>query len=241
MSPAGPVQPAGVRNAANALTGFRLLLVPVFAVLLLRTRPTTGSRVAALCVFAVASATDRVDGDLARRRGLVTEFGTIADPIADKALTGAAFVGLSSLGELSWWVTTVVVAREIGVTLLRFVVIRHGVMPASRGGKVKTLLQGLAVGAYVLPLAGRPARGRAVLMGAAVLVTLGTGVNYVARALTLRRTSPRAELQRRRAAERVVGRRPASPERRAARVEPLGVEPRGPRREAAPRGLSREG
>lgn len=198
-----PGRPAGVRNIANGLTVVRMLLVPVFAVLLLR-GSSTGSRTAALCVFAVASATDRIDGDIARRRGLVTEFGAIADPIADKALTGAAFLGLSSLGELPWWVTAVVLTREVGVTALRFVVIRHGVMPASRGGKVKTLLQTLAVGLYVLPLTGRAAGGRGVVMGAAVAVTVVTGLDYVARAVTLRRTSTRAELKRRRAAGQAV-------------------------------------
>lgn len=201
---ANPPAAVGVRNVANALTALRLLLVPVFAALLLRPAASTGSRVAALSVFAVASATDRIDGDIARRRGLVTEFGTIADPIADKALTGAAFVGLSALGELPWWVTVVVVTREIGVTALRFVVLRHGVIPASRGGKVKTLLQTLAVGLYVLPVTGWPATVRGVAMAAAVAVTVGTGVDYVARALTLRRTSARTEHKRRRAAERTA-------------------------------------
>ena len=108
----------------------------------------------AFLAFAVASVTDRVDGELARKRGLVTDFGKIADPIADKALIGAALIGLSLLGELPWWVTVVVLVREIGVTLLRFFVIRHGVMPASRGGKVKTLLQAVAIGLLILPLGG---------------------------------------------------------------------------------------
>lgn len=197
------VRSAGVRNIANGLTVARLLLVPVFAVLLLR-GSSTGSRTAALCVFAVASATDRIDGDIARRRGLVTEFGVIADPIADKALTGTAFLGLSVLGELPWWVTAVVLVREVGVTVLRLVVIRHGVMPASRGGKVKTLLQTMAVGLYVLPLTGWAATARGLVMGSAVAVTVVTGVDYVARAVTLRRTSARAVLKRRRAAGRVV-------------------------------------
>ena len=108
-------------------------------------------------VFAVASVTDRLDGDLARRRSLVTDFGKIADPIADKALTGAALIGLSALDELPWWVTVVILVRELGITLLRFWVIRHGVIPASRGGKLKTLLQTVAIGLYVLPLpAGWP-------------------------------------------------------------------------------------
>jgi CDP-diacylglycerol--glycerol-3-phosphate 3-phosphatidyltransferase len=115
---------------------------------------------------------------------------------------GAALIGLSLLDELPWWITVVVMAREIGVTLLRFWVIRHGVIPASRGGKVKTLLQGLAIGFYVLPLSGVWASGRAWLMGLAVVVTVVTGVDYVTRAVTLRRTSERAAMKRARKAAR---------------------------------------
>lgn len=198
---ADPSSPASTLNIANALTVLRLLLVPVFAALLLAGDGTDrGYRVAACVVFAVASYTDRIDGQLARRHGLVTSFGKLADPIADKALTGTALVGLSLLGELSWVVTAVVVVREVGVTVLRFVVIRHGIMPASRGGKLKTLLQGLAIGLYVLPLTGLLASGRAYVMALAVIVTLVTGADYVSRAIRLRRTSPRADLKRARRA-----------------------------------------
>ncbi len=174
-------------NLPNALTGLRLALVPVFAWLLWRSNSGDATAsVAAAVVFAVASLTDFVDGDLARRRGQVTNFGKVADPIADKALTGTAFVGLSLMGELAWWVTIVVLAREIGVTLLRFWVIRRGVIPASRGGKVKTALQIVAILMYLLPLTGAWLTVRDILMGAAVLVTVVTGVDYVARALALR-------------------------------------------------------
>jgi CDP-diacylglycerol--glycerol-3-phosphate 3-phosphatidyltransferase len=192
-----PDPAAGVVNIANALTVLRMLLVPVFLALLLAgTGHETDLRVLAWAAFAVASFTDRIDGELARRRGLVTAFGQIADPIADKALIGAALIGLSMLGDLPWWVTGVVLVREVGVTLLRFWVIRHGVIPASRGGKVKTLLQGLAIGLYVLPLRGPFASFRWWLMAAALLVTVGTGADYVTRALTLRRTSARAAMKR---------------------------------------------
>jgi CDP-diacylglycerol--glycerol-3-phosphate 3-phosphatidyltransferase len=188
-------------NIANQLTILRLLLVPVFAVALLwDDGRSDGWRIAAWAVFALASYTDRVDGQLARSRGLVTSFGKLADPIADKALIGTALVGLSVLDLLPWWVTTVVVVREAGVTLLRFWVIRHGVIPASRGGKVKTLLQGVAIGLYVLPLSGWLGTARAVVMTAAVAVTVVTGVDYVARALTLRQTSERAAMKRARKA-----------------------------------------
>ena len=184
-------------NVANALTVLRLVLVPVFLVLLFHDDGHDDVwRVLAFVVFAVASVTDRVDGEIARRRGIVTDFGKIADPIADKALIGAALVGLSLLGELAWWVTVVVLVREIGVTLLRFWVIRHGVMPASRGGKVKTLVQAVAIGLLVLPLDGWLHDVALVVMYVAVAVTVVTGVDYVARALRLRRTSARAAMKR---------------------------------------------
>lgn len=192
---AAPVaQSASVWNIANALTVLRLLLVPVFAVFLFHDDGNdTGWRVAAFLTFVVASMTDRFDGDLARRRGLITDFGKIADPIADKALTGTALVGLSALGELPWWVTVVVLVREIGVTLLRFWVIKHGVIPASRGGKVKTALQVLAIGLYILPLEGVAHAGAQAAMAAAVIVTVATGADYVLRALRLRSHGARRE------------------------------------------------
>jgi CDP-diacylglycerol--glycerol-3-phosphate 3-phosphatidyltransferase len=127
---------------------------------------------------------------------LVTNVGKVADPIADKALTGAALIGLSALGDLPWWVTVVILIREVGITALRFFVIRHGVIPASRGGKAKTLVQNLAIGLYVLPLTGWAASVRFWMMGVAVVVTLLTGGDYVARAVHLRRTSARAEMKR---------------------------------------------
>lgn len=198
-----PVSRASSWNIANALTVVRLLMVPWFGYLLLVGEGTdTAHRIEAWAVFALASYTDKLDGQLARSRNLVTAFGKLADPIADKALTGTALIGLSLLHELPWVVTLVVLARELGVTLLRFWVIRHGVIPASRGGKLKTLLQGVAIGLYVLPLTGPLGTARAVVMVAAVVVTVVTGVDYVARAVTLRRTSARAAMKRARRASR---------------------------------------
>jgi CDP-diacylglycerol--glycerol-3-phosphate 3-phosphatidyltransferase len=117
-------------------------------------------------------------------------------------LIGAALIGLSALGDLPWWVTVVILVRELGITGLRFFVIRHGVIPASRGGKIKTLLQNVAIGLYVLPLTGWSASLRFGLLALAVVITLATGVDYVARAVRLRRTSARAQMKRaRRAAQ----------------------------------------
>jgi CDP-diacylglycerol--glycerol-3-phosphate 3-phosphatidyltransferase len=193
-----PATTARVVNIANGLTLLRLLLVPVFVALLFADGGhATGWRVGAFVAFAVAAITDRIDGDLARSRGLVTNVGKIADPIADKALIGAALIGLSTLGGVPWWVTGVVLSRELGVTLLRFIVIRHGVIPASRGGKVKTFLQGVAIGLYVLPLPGGwPHDMRFAVLMAAVVVTLVTGADYIARAWTLRRGSERTARKR---------------------------------------------
>ena len=188
---AGPAAIAApsVLNVANGLTVLRLVLVPVFVVLLVQ--PGAGWRIAAFVVFGVASLTDLLDGELARRRGLITDFGKIADPIADKALTGSALVTLSLLGELPWWATTVILVRELAVTGLRFWVIRRGVIAASRGGKAKTLLQVIAICLYVLPASLSPPEiVRELFMAAAVVVTLVTGVDYVLQAMRLRRSQP---------------------------------------------------
>jgi CDP-diacylglycerol--glycerol-3-phosphate 3-phosphatidyltransferase len=181
---AAPSQaPPGLVNIANALTVVRLALVPVFVYFLVA--GGTSDRVLAFVAFVLASVTDLLDGELARRRGLITDFGKIADPIADKALTGSALITLSILGELGWWVTCVIVVRELAVTGLRFWVIRHGVIGASRGGKVKTMLQIVAISLYVLPWHAVPFQQ--IVMGAALVVTVVTGADYTARAIRLRR------------------------------------------------------
>ncbi|MFL6139136.1 MAG: CDP-diacylglycerol--glycerol-3-phosphate 3-phosphatidyltransferase [Frankiaceae bacterium] len=183
---------APILNIANYLTVLRLALVPVLLVLLLADGGhRTGWRIAAALAFAAASITDRIDGDLARSRGLVTDFGKVADPIADKALTGAALIGLSVLGDLAWAITIAVLVREIGITAMRFWVIRHGVIPASRGGKVKTLLQSVAIGLYILPLPDWLHPATLAVMLLALAVTYVTGADYVLRAVRLRRTSER--------------------------------------------------
>ncbi|WP_406634805.1 CDP-diacylglycerol--glycerol-3-phosphate 3-phosphatidyltransferase [Amycolatopsis sp. WGS_07] len=185
--------PVPTLNLANLLTISRLVLVPLFVVALFTGNgDDTTWRAIATGLFAIASATDQVDGWVARRYGLITDFGKIADPIADKALIGAALIGLSALGELSWWVTIVIAVREIGVTLLRFWVIRHGVIPASRGGKAKTMAQILAIVTYLLPLPAGADPVRWALMGLAVALTVITGVDYLVRAIWLRAAGRRA-------------------------------------------------
>ena len=182
-----PVQAPSRVNLPNTLTVLRLVLVPVFAWLLLRDGgDDPASRIWSAAVFLALSFTDLVDGEIARRRGQVTSFGKIADPIADKALTGTALVGLSYLGELPWWVTLVILFREVGVTILRFWVIRHGVIPASRGGKVKTAFQMAAIVGYLLPVPDWLVPVRIALMAVALVLTVVTGVDYLVRALRLR-------------------------------------------------------
>ncbi|BBZ14376.1 putative CDP-diacylglycerol--glycerol-3-phosphate 3-phosphatidyl-transferase 2 [Mycobacterium branderi] len=181
----GPlVRRVRVTNLANMLTLLRLVLVPIFLLALFAgDGHQTPSRIVAFVIFAVAVVTDRFDGALARNYGMVTEFGALADPIADKTLIGAALIGLSMLGDLPWWVTVLILVREVGITTLRFAVLRRGVIPASRGGKLKTLVQAIAIGLFVLPLSGSWHVTASVVMAAAIVLTVVTGVDYVASAV----------------------------------------------------------
>ncbi|AFR10757.1 CDP-diacylglycerol--glycerol-3-phosphate 3-phosphatidyltransferase [Nocardiopsis alba ATCC BAA-2165] len=177
-------------NIANILTMSRLVMVPVFVWFMFL--DGTWWRLAAFGVFVLAAITDRVDGELARRRNLVTDFGKIADPIADKALTGAALIVLSVQGDLWWWVTIAILVREWGITLLRLAVLRYGVIPASKGGKLKTVLQIVAISIYLFPLHLLPFMDLFVwvahgVMAAALAVTLWTGLTYVVDAVRLAR------------------------------------------------------
>jgi CDP-diacylglycerol--glycerol-3-phosphate 3-phosphatidyltransferase len=177
-------------NAANALTVVRIVLVPVFLVLVVVSEMNDPDwRIAACVAFCIASATDFADGWIARKWHLVTSFGKVADPIADKALTGTALVLLSLYGPLAWWVTAVILVREWGVTALRFWVIRYGIIPASRGGKLKTGLQTLAIAWYLWPVPEPFHLVGVVVMGAALVVTVVTGADYVLQALRLRRAA----------------------------------------------------
>ncbi|WP_146339380.1 CDP-diacylglycerol--glycerol-3-phosphate 3-phosphatidyltransferase [Nesterenkonia sp. NBAIMH1] len=184
-------------NIANVLTMLRIALVPVFvAALLLDAEGLEPQediwRWVAAAVFALAVITDKIDGDVARARNLVTDFGKIADPIADKLLIGSALVMLSVLGELPWWVTIVILVREVGVTLLRMWMIRTQVMPASRGGKLKTVLQAAGLQLMLLPLAviaGWLSTVALWIVIVAAVVTVVTGIDYVVQAMRIRRAA----------------------------------------------------
>ena len=184
-APLPPAQPPSNWNLPNVITVIRILMAPVFFWMLLADAGQHGSlRWAAAVVFIVAIATDGIDGAIARRRNLVTDLGKLLDPIADKVLTGGALVCLSILGELWWWVTIVILVREIGITVFRFVMLRDHVIPASRGGKLKTVTQAVAISLALLPL--WLVVGEWVYwvnwaaMALALILTVVTGVDYLA-------------------------------------------------------------
>jgi len=174
-----------ILNLPNILTFIRLLLVPVFAFLLPQSQDSTAVRWWATVVFGIAALTDFIDGYLARKYKLITNVGKIADPIADKLLIGTALIALSLEHTVSWWFTAIILTREIAITLLRFKVINRGVIPASRGGKAKTISQIVAILAYLVPLDGWINQVALGAMWAAVILTVGTGVDYVFRAYRL--------------------------------------------------------
>ncbi|KRC49742.1 CDP-diacylglycerol--glycerol-3-phosphate 3-phosphatidyltransferase [Leifsonia sp. Root227] len=180
----GTPQRASNWNVPNIITVVRILLAPLFVWMLLADAGDDGwLRWAAAVLFVIAIATDGVDGAIARRNNLVTELGKLLDPIADKVLTGGALVALSILGELPWWVTIVILVREIGITVYRFVVIRQGVIAASRGGKIKTIVQSVAISLALFPLWTLYGDWvywvNGIVMTAAVILTVVTGVDYL--------------------------------------------------------------
>jgi CDP-diacylglycerol--glycerol-3-phosphate 3-phosphatidyltransferase len=174
-------------NLANLITVIRILLAPLFFWLLFLDDGEFGLiRYAAAALFVIAIATDSVDGILARRQNLITDLGKILDPIADKLLTGGALVCLSLLGELEWWVTAVILVRELGITAYRMAVLRNRVIPASRGGKLKTILQAVAIAFFLTPLwtfLGDWVHWvNGALMTAAVIATVVSGIDYLVKA-----------------------------------------------------------
>lgn len=183
-------------NIANVLTTLRIVMVPFFAWALLHDGGDSPTwRWVAFAIFAIAMVTDKIDGDLARKHNLITDFGKIADPIADKAITGMAFIGLSVVGDVWWWVTALVLVREWSVTLLRLSVAKDVVIAATQSGKVKTTLQGVALATLIWPLPHGDAHGGAfefwpgptgevlfylgqALLAGAVAMTLWSGYEF---------------------------------------------------------------
>ena len=177
-------------NIANVVTVARIGLVPLVVLALLADDGGGGWRWVAAVIFGVAAATDRLDGYLARRLDQVTDWGKLVDPIADKLLIGSTLVTLSVLGDIPWWVTVVILVRELGITAMRFAVLRYVVIPASAGGKLKTVLQSVGIGLFALPLGMFPSVIQVVawvILLAALLVTVVTGVDYLRRGWQVRR------------------------------------------------------
>ena len=179
-------------NVPNLITVVRILLAPVFIWMLLADNGAQDAlRWAAAVLFIIAIATDGIDGMIARRHNLVTDLGKILDPIADKILTGGALVCLSILGELPWWVTIVILLREIGITVFRFVMLRDRVIPASRGGKLKTIAQSVAISLALLPfwlVFGEWVHWlNTATMSIALVLTVATGLDYLVSAWRLRK------------------------------------------------------
>jgi CDP-diacylglycerol---glycerol-3-phosphate 3-phosphatidyltransferase len=189
---------ASAGNIANIVTVIRILLAPVFIVLLLEDAGTDGYlRYIAAILFVFAIVTDSVDGLLARQRNLVTDLGKLIDPIADKVLTGGALVGLSILGEIPWWITIVILVREVGITVFRFIALRDRVIAASWLGKVKTVAQAVAISLCLFPFwqfLGQWANWvNAIFLVIALVLTVFSGVEYLWQAYRLGRAK-RVEL-----------------------------------------------
>jgi CDP-diacylglycerol--glycerol-3-phosphate 3-phosphatidyltransferase len=166
-------------NLPNTLTILRVVLLPLCAYALFKNGgDDTTWRVIAWTLFFIVGLSDILDGKLARDRNQITEFGKLLDPIADKAMLATAAIGASILGLLSWWVTAILLFREIAVTVLRFAVIKDGVIPASKGAKLKTFFQSFGVGFYILPLPTWLHIPRDIFMAIAIYLTISTGMAY---------------------------------------------------------------
>lgn len=176
-------------NVPNALTVLRIVMVPVFLFVLFHQPDDFGWRIWATAVFVLAILTDLADGHIARKYNLVTDFGKLWDPVADKALTGAAFIALGILGELHWLIIALILLREWGITWLRAAIAKHGIMAANKGGKLKTVTQSVALALYLL---GRDNLHEwlsvvaFVIMMIALALTLVTGITYIFSAMRIR-------------------------------------------------------
>lgn len=170
-------------NLANWITMIRIFLVPIFMLIMLSDLPYSGLIAAA--VFGLAAATDGLDGYIARSRKQITTFGKLIDPIADKLLISAALVCLIQLGQINAWIAFIIIGREFAVSGLRNVAAAEGVViAASKWGKLKTVLQIIAIVSLLLNLPGG-----IYLMWLSVLVTIASGVDYFLNAQELLRKS----------------------------------------------------
>ena len=187
---AGDAAPAQSNwNVPNVLTVIRIILVPVYVVFLFLGPDDFTWRLWATIVFVLAMLTDVADGNIARKYNLVTDFGKLWDPVADKALTGAAFVSLSILGELPWFFTVIILVREWGITWVRAAIAKYGIMAANKGGKAKTLTQTFALILFSLNLVFLPGWLQVIawaLMWAALVLTVITGLDYLRHAWLIR-------------------------------------------------------
>ena len=172
-------------NLPNLLTVSRLVAVPFCAYALFKDGGSNSTwRIIAWCGFFLVGLTDFFDGRLARSRNTITSLGTFLDPVADKVAIGTAMIGLSVQHKLWWIVTIAILAREIGVTILRIAVIKNGVIPASKGGKLKAMMQGFGIGFYILPLPHLLSWPRDIFMAATVAITFTTGIDYFRKVLS---------------------------------------------------------
>lgn len=164
----------------NTLTLTRILLIPLGVyVLFLDGGNNSEFQILAWTIFFVLGMTDILDGRWARRSNRITPLGTFLDPVADKALIGAAMISLSIQDRFPWWITILILTREIGITIFRLYVIRDGVIPASKGGKIKTLTQNFGVGFFMLPFPGWLEWFRILFIAIAIILTVSTAYDYL--------------------------------------------------------------
>ncbi|CAN1645070.1 PgsA Phosphatidylglycerophosphate synthase [Candidatus Nanopelagicaceae bacterium] len=164
----------------NTLTLTRILLIPTGVYTLFYDGGDNSTfQLISYAIFFTLGMTDIVDGRWARHSNRITPLGTFLDPVADKALIGAAMISLSILDRFPWWITILILTREIGITLFRLLVIKNGVIPASKGGKIKTLTQNFGVGFFILPLPAWLDWFKYGFISVAIILTITSAYDYL--------------------------------------------------------------
>ena len=164
----------------NTLTVTRILLIPSGVYTLFYDGGENSTfQLISYAIFFTLGMTDIVDGRWARQSNRITPLGTFLDPVADKALIGAAMISLSILDRFPWWITILILTREIGITLFRILVIKNGVIPASKGGKLKTLMQNFGVGFFILPLPSWLDWFKYGFISVAIILTITSAYDYL--------------------------------------------------------------